>query len=28
MADDQPNRLLYLAPGQKLSRKIGYVESR
>jgi hypothetical protein len=28
MADDQPNRLLYLAPGQKLSRKIGYVEAR
>jgi hypothetical protein len=26
--DDQPNRLLYLAPGQQLSRKLGYVEQQ
>lgn len=25
--DDQPNRLLYLAPGQQLSGKLGYVQS-
>jgi hypothetical protein len=24
--DDQPDRLLYLAPGQQLSRKLGYVQ--
>ena len=28
IADDQPDRLLYLAPGERLSRKLGYVESR
>jgi hypothetical protein len=28
MGDDQPDRLLYLAPGQTLSRKLGYVGSR
>jgi hypothetical protein len=28
MGDDQPDRLLYLARGQKLSRRLGYVESR
>jgi hypothetical protein len=28
IGDDQPDRLLYLAPGEKLSRKLGYVESR
>jgi hypothetical protein len=27
-ADDQPDRLLYGAPGQKLSRKLGYVQYR
>jgi hypothetical protein len=27
IADGQPDRLLYLAPGQKLSRKLGYVQS-
>jgi len=27
-ADDQPQRLLYLAPGQLLSSKLGYVEAR
>lgn len=27
IADDQPNRLLYLAPGQRLSSKLGYVQS-
>jgi hypothetical protein len=26
IADDQPARLLYLAPDQKLSRKLGYVQ--
>jgi len=26
IGDDQPNRLLYLAPGQTLSRKLGYVQ--
>jgi hypothetical protein len=25
-ADDQPDKLLYQAPGQELSRKLGYVE--
>ena len=25
--DDQPNRLLYLAPGQQLSKKLGFVQS-
>ena len=28
IGDDQPDRLLYLAPGERLSRKLGYVESR
>lgn len=27
IADDQPDRLLYLAPGQRLSHKLGYVQS-
>jgi hypothetical protein len=27
MGDDQPDRLLYLAPGQKLSGKLGHVQS-
>jgi hypothetical protein len=26
IGDDQPNRLLYLAPGQQLSPKLGYIE--
>jgi hypothetical protein len=26
IGDDQPNRLLYLAPGQQLSPKLGYVD--
>ena len=26
IGDDQPDRLLYLAPGQELSRKLGYVQ--
>ena len=26
--DDQPDRLLYLAPGQQLSRKLGYIDER
>ncbi len=28
IGDDQPDRLLYVAPGQKLSRKLGYVQYR
>jgi hypothetical protein len=27
MGDDQPDRLLYLAPGQQLSGKLGFVQS-
>ncbi len=27
IGDDEPDRLLYLAPGQKLSGKLGYVQS-
>jgi hypothetical protein len=27
IGDDQPNRLLYLAPGQQLSSKLGFVQS-
>jgi len=26
IADDQPDVLLYLSPGQQLSRKLGYVQ--
>ncbi len=28
IGDDQPDHLLYLAPGQQLSRKLGYVQYR
>ncbi len=27
IGDDQPDRLLYLAPGERLSHKLGYVQS-
>jgi hypothetical protein len=27
IGDDQPDRLLYLAPGQHLSSKLGFVQS-